>query len=80
MFVLIFIIGLIIILWPVIGGAVSAIFSFLATIASLPFYWSIRIVKSPKDEAEDVRITKVSSAIGLTILGLGLVILIALKA
>ena len=80
MFTLIFIAGLIIILWPVIGGATSTIFSFLAMVASFPFYWAIRIVKNPKDEAEDERITKVSSAIGLTIIGLGLVILIALKA
>ena len=80
MFTLIFIIGLFIILWPVIGGTTSTIFSFLAMVASFPFYWAIRIVKNPKDEAEDERITKVSSAIGLTIIGLGLVILIALKA
>ena len=80
MFTLIFIIGLIAILWPVIGGAVSSIISFLAMVVSLPFFWAIRIVKSPKDKSEDERITKVSSAIGLTILSLGLVILIALKA
>ena len=80
MFTLIFIAGPIIILWPVIGGATSTIFSFRAMVASFPFYWAIRIVKNPKDEAEDERITKVSSAIGLTIIGLGLVILIALKA
>lgn len=49
MFVLIFIIGLIIILWPVIGGAIASLFNGLVMVVSSPFYWIMRLIKSPKN-------------------------------
>ena len=63
MFALIFIIGLIIILWPVTGGAIASLFNGLVMVASSPFYWIMRITKRPESREEDDRISKAASVI-----------------
>lgn len=75
--VVIFIVGLAIILWPVVGGGISALFNRTVIIISLPIYWIMRIFKRPKDEKEELRMTKVSGAAAmftLLLLLLGLLI------
>ena len=62
MMVFIFIAGLVIILWPVVGGTISALFNGAAIIISLPVYWTMRIFKRPKDEKKELMMTKVSGA------------------
>lgn len=62
MMVFIFIAGLVIILWPVVGGTISALFNGAAIIISLPVYWIMRIIKRPKDEKEELMMTKASGA------------------
>ena len=63
MFALIFIIGLIIILWPVTGGAIASLFNGLVMVVSSPFYWIMRITKRPESREEDDRISKTASVI-----------------
>lgn len=65
MFTLIFIIGLIIILWPVIGGAIASLFNGLVIVVSSPFYWIMRHIKSPKNKEEDDRISKTAATIAI---------------
>ena len=67
MFVLIFIIGLIIILWPVIGGAIASLFNGLVMVVSGPFYWIMRLIKSPKNAEEDDRISHEAASIAMCI-------------
>ena len=62
MMVFIFIAGLAIILWPVLGGTIAALFNGAVIIISLPIYWTMRIIKCPKDEKEELMMTKVSGA------------------
>ena len=62
MMVFIFIVGLAIILWPVLGGTIAALFNGAVIIISLPIYWTMRIIKRPKDEKEELMMTKVSGA------------------
>ena len=63
MFVLIFIIGLIIILWPVIGGVITSFFNGVVLVVSSPFYWILRITKRPESREEDDKISKTASVI-----------------
>ena len=65
MFTLIFIIGLFIILWPVIGGAITSLFNGVVLVVSGPFYWIMRLIKSPKNCKEDDRLSKIASAISM---------------
>ena len=67
MFVLIFIIGLIIILWPVIGGAIASLFNGLVMVVSSPFYWIMRLIQSPKNAEEDDRISHEAASIAMCI-------------
>ena len=77
MMVFIFIVGLAIILWPVLGGTIAALFNGAAIIISLPIYWTMRIIKRPKDEKEELMMTKASGAASMfTILHLLLGLLI----
>ena len=65
MFALIFIIGLIIILWPVIGGAIASLFNVLVVVVSSPFYWIMRRIKGPRNTEEDDRISKTAASIAI---------------
>ena len=47
MFTFIFIIGIVIILWPLIGGALTWLFNVIAYILSGLFYWIMRLIKRP---------------------------------
>ena len=67
MFALIFIIGLIIILWPVIGGAIASLFNGLVMVVSSPLYWIMRLIKSPKNAEEDDRISHEAASIAMCI-------------
>lgn len=67
MFTLIFIIGLLVILWPVIGGAIASLFNGIVIIVSSPLYWIMRLVKRPKNSEEDDKISKSASAIAMCI-------------
>lgn len=64
---MIFIIGLIVILWPVIGGAIASLFNGIVIGVSCPFYWSMRLIKRPKNAEEDDRISKIASSIAMCI-------------
>ena len=63
MFTLIFLIGLIVILWPVIGGAIASLFNGIVIVVSSPFYWILRLIKRPKNSEEDDKISKIASSI-----------------
>ena len=80
MFALIFIIGLIIILWPVIGGAIASLFNGLVMVVSSPFYWIMRLIKSPKNAEEDDRISHeaASTAMCIVITAIFAMLIIAL--
>ena len=67
MFTLIFIIGLLVILWPVIGGAIASLFNYIVIVASSPFYWILRLIKRPKNSEEDDKISKIASSIAMCI-------------
>ena len=67
MFTLIFIIGLLVILWPVIGGAIASLFNCIVIIVSSPLYWTMRLVKRPKNSEEDDKISKSASSIAMCI-------------
>ena len=67
MFDLIFIIGLIIILWPVIGGAIASLFNGVVMVVSFLFYWILRITKRPESREEDDRISKTAAVIATSL-------------
>ena len=67
MFAMIFIIGLIVILWPVIGGAIASLFNGLVMVVSSTFYWIMRLIKSPKNAEEDDRISHEAASIAMCI-------------
>lgn len=67
MFAMIFIIGLIVILWPVIGGAIASLFNGIVIGVSCPFYWIMRLIKSPKNAEEGDRISNAASSIAMLI-------------
>lgn len=60
MFVFLCILGFGIILWPVISGALVSLFNGVVLIISSPFYWIMRIIRRPKNEEEDKRISSIS--------------------
>ena len=60
MFVFLCIFGFGIILWPVISGALVSLFNCVVLIISSPFYWIMRIIRRPKNEEEDKRISSIS--------------------
>ena len=64
---MIFIIGLIVILWPVIGGAIASLFNGIVIGVSCPSYWIMRFIKSPKDAEEGDRISNAASSIAMLI-------------
>ena len=72
----IFIIGLVIILWPLIGGLIGTIFTLTVMAVSLPLYWLMRIVKHPKSSAEDRKLTQISSGISMVITVIALLALL----
>ena len=78
MFALIFIIGLIIILWPVIGGALASLFNGIVVIVSSPCYWIMRLIKCPRNKEEDDRITKnaTETAMGIVITAIFVILII----
>ena len=59
--------GLLIILWPFIGGIVASIFRWIIIGVSLPFYWLMRIFKHPESPEAEEKLTKISSAISMVI-------------
>lgn len=65
--IIIGIIGLIIILWPIIGGAVASLFNGIVIVISSPFYWIMKLIKSPKNAEEDDRIAKTATATAMGI-------------
>ena len=67
MFDLIFIIGLIIILWPVIGWAIASLFNDVVMVVSFLFYWILRITKRPESREEDDRISKTAAVIATSL-------------
>ena len=67
MFTLIFIIGFIIILWPVISGAIASLFNGVVMVVSFLFYWILRLIKSPKDAVEADRISHTAASIAMCI-------------
>ena len=67
MFAMIFIIGLIVILWPVIGGAIASLFNGLVMVVSSTFYWIMRLIKSPKNAEEDDRASHTAALIAMCI-------------
>ena len=67
MFDLIFIIGLIIILWPVIGWAIASLFNGVVMVVSFLFYWILRITKRPESREEDDRISKTAAVIATSL-------------
>lgn len=64
---MIFIIGLIVILWPVIGGAIASLFNGIVIGVSCPFYWIMRLIKSPKNAEEDDRTSHTAALIAMCI-------------
>lgn len=67
MLAIIGIIVLIIISWPFIGGVISSLFNGIVIAVSLPFYWIMWIIKKPKDEKEEARLTNISASIAMII-------------
>lgn len=67
MLTFIFILGLLIILWPFIGSIIAALSGWIITVVSLPFYWLMRIFKRPANADEDEKLTKISSGISMVL-------------
>lgn len=65
MLTFIFILGLLIILWPFIGGIIASISGWIILAVSLPFYWLMKFIKYPTTPDEDQRLTKISSGISM---------------
>lgn len=68
MFTLIFIIVLVVILWPLIGSGIASLFNGVVMIISCPIYWALRVFKRPKDKSEDDKLTKWSVAMAMFII------------
>lgn len=67
MLILVFIIGLVFILWPVIGGFITFLFNGIILVISLPFYWGMKIIMRPQDKTEDDKLSKISTIIGFIV-------------
>lgn len=63
MLIFIGIIGLGIILWPLISGAIASLFNGIVYIASGFIYWIIRFIKHPKNREENDKIISIATAI-----------------
>ena len=63
----IFILGLLIISWPFLGGFIGTFFSWIVLGLSLPFYWFMRLFKHSGTPAEDEKLSKISSGISMVI-------------
>ena len=80
MFVFLCILGFGIILWPVISGAIAYIFNGVVLIISSPIYWIMRIIRRPKKEEEDKRMSSISVTLAFISVIVGTLTLIIIKS
>ena len=77
------IIILLVILWPYILPLLAPVGTFLVVIASAPVVWTLKLIRRPKTQEEEDKLTKDASKGGFVILCLvviGLVAWIAIKS
>ena len=65
MLTFIFILGLLIILWPFIGSIIASLSGWIIMAVSLAFYWLLRLFNHPATPEEDEKLTKISSGISM---------------
>lgn len=74
---------LLVILWPYILPLLAPVGTFLVVIASAPVVWTLKLIRRPKTQEEEDKLTKDASKGGFVILCLvviGLVAWIAIKS
>lgn len=77
------IIILLVIIWPYLLPLLAPVGTFLVVIASAPFVWVLKLIRRPKTQEEEDKLTKDASKGGFVILCLvviGLVAWIAIKS
>ena len=77
------IIILLVIIWPYILPLLAPVGTFLVVIASAPVVWTLKLIRRPKTQEEEDKLTKDASKGGFVILCLvviGLVAWIAIKS
>ena len=83
MFWFIAIVILLVILWPYVLPLLAPVGTFLVVIASAPVVWTLKLIRRPKTQEEEDKLTKDASKGGFVILCLvviGLVVWIAIKS
>ena len=74
---------LLVIIWPYILPLLAPVGTFLVVIASAPVVWTLKLIRRPKTQEEEDKLTKDASKGGFVILCLvviGLVAWIAIKS